>query len=651
MPNPLSDLGWSDRDYAAAIGTLAGEVAAQGNLTDYHAIADVIANRLEAGVYGKNVAGITMNPREFSTWSPKERHAFANARAGFAAALNPNVASQMPKSIQSRVELAQKALNDVMVTGVARGITQGATAYHNPEVTAKLGTGAWHNKLENQYGSVTIGQHSFTGPGFRPDQPFDPITYNGMLDAPPSVEPFLGDVGIPLGRIESSPVPDITPATSAGFSLDGFVPAEQAPVNLSDAVPDFSSITAGTAFDPLAGFKPADPVAPDFSGLDVGSYAQAPTPMDKATFNDVFDAGFPEQKAGFSAGFDAGPFGQTPDFNAPSLEQRNAEAFNQDAIKSLESQIKSLESSLASNERAQFGWNEKVMNSPTLGSFDTTRMGIRDQEAEFGVVPETNMFDAAFAARPDIGTLSAIPSMASMPGPSFADLQTPQAPIAPAPVSNPQVAASSTMPMGDYDPFSTGFQAPTTTQPQVSTRAPSTPASTAPTQEQIASTYDLPSFDLPSVDLPSVPTVRDIGSTLGLMDKVDTGFMNAMANPDIAQGWSPGMLDGWTGKALAGAARGALTGGLAGAAMGGLWGGLGIGDRLASEWDRYANAYANLTPEDFRAFGLDGNWTDREPTMNTGMFGGYDGRGGGRVGDGSYSEYSGRNDNNPQGIL
>lgn len=45
-----------------------------------------------------------------------------------------------------------------------------------------------------------------------------------------------------------------------------------------------------------------------------------------------------------------------------------------------------------------------------------------------------------------------------------------------------------------------------------------------------------------------------------------------------------------------------------------------------------------------------GSW-DGRATGDTGMTGGNDGRGGGSLGDGSYSESSGRNDNNPQGIL
>jgi hypothetical protein len=105
-------------------------------------------------------------------------------------------------------------------------------------------------------------------------------------------------------------------------------------------------------------------------------------------------------------------------------------------------------------------------------------------------------------------------------------------------------------------------------------------------------------------------------------------------------------MDSRLGKAATGAGIGFVTGGPIGAVTNGTWSGLGIGDMFSNAFDRYANAYANLSPANFAAFGLDGNWTDREPTFNTGY-----GEAPGGIGDGSFSEHAGWNDNSPQGIL
>ncbi len=533
---------------------------------------------------------------------------------------------------------------------------------------------------------------------------------------------------VPSGWVETSSIPDITPA-SAGFSLEDFSPVDA-------AMPDFSGVHQGMterqaveAITARSGQQPRfsenveirttpdipvtgrrtdkdydihaatlaskladmgvvlndEEISQDFYGWDPaaeaftqsqqgvsfpeiteGLFPDAPQSMSQNTFDDVFNAGFPmesftpvdaapvnlsdvptgPQPSGFSAGVGNGPWSSTPDFSAPSLEQRNAEAFNQSAISTLGSQIGSLEQSLAANELAQGAWNDKVLSSPTLGSFDTTRAGIRDQEAEYGIVPDVNPFDVAFSATPDLGTYGGLPSMASLPGPA----------LAPAPIETVTARAptsTGTIPQGDFDEFGASFPqastAPRASAP-VQSRAPSqAPASlpsalpeTAPLppsrqQMEISKQFDLPSFSMPGLpdlglpDLPSMPTARDVGGFFGMSPET----MDTIGN----------FMDSRTGKALTGAGVGFLTGGPIGAVTNGLWGGLGIGDRLSQEFDRYANAYANLSPLDFAAFGLDGNWTDREPTRNTGY------EGGSRVGDGSYSDFSGYNDNNPQGIL
>jgi hypothetical protein len=62
------------------------------------------------------------------------------------------------------------------------------------------------------------------------------------------------------------------------------------------------------------------------------------------------------------------------------------------------------------------------------------------------------------------------------------------------------------------------------------------------------------------------------GYTPGNMTSTHS-FEDAMANPSLAGSYDTGILDGWTGDALQGAAFGALTGGLPGAVLGGVVGG------------------------------------------------------------------------------
>ncbi len=634
MANPLSSRGWSDHDYAVAIGTLVGEATVKDGLEGFAAVADVIANRMNdiksqdrfANKFGSSFASqaLAKNARgqyEFSTWSPRVGDAYTNAvsaknaarnasRSGFLAAIAPEKAIQVSPALAQSVSLAQQALDGVFNTGQLRGVAQGATYYDNPKVTAANKTGTFHDTLEDRFGSTMIGAHRFTGPTFT-DQPFDPVTYNGMLAAPPAAETFLGDVGIPIGKVDlAGPVPDLTPAPEAGFSFADFdISSATLPADFSmdfsqyEAAPDFSDITANTAFDPRTSIDVPAPAAPNFSDVSLntypdittGMYSSAPeafSPVEAAPA-DLSDVPVGPQPSGFATGFGEVP--GTPDFSAPSLEQRNADQLAQDRIKSFESAL-----------------------AP----------GFRQND--IGMLNDSLMAELA--------------------------PQTPQTPsMAPAPVSTVTQAPQtlSTAPQGDFDEFGANFPGATPqAAPQAVTRAPQAPSASLPsaptpmarTQEQVAKDYDLPSFDLPGFDMPSVPSVRDIGSTLGLMDKVDRGFMDAMANPDIARGWSPGFLDTGWGKGLTGAAVGFATGGPFGALTNGLFSGLGMGDMIGREFDRYANAYSNLSPMDFAAFMADGNPYDREPTRR-------DESGNATVGDGSYAESSGRNSNNPQGIL
>lgn len=658
MANPLSDRGWSDRDYAAAVGTLAGEVAARGGLVDYQAVADVIANRVEAGVYGKSVAQVTMNPREFSTWSPKEKAAYANAKAGFAAALNPSRAASLSPAIRDRVEKAQQAINDVMVTGKARGITQGATAYHNPEVTAKLGTGGWHNMLEDKYGAVTIGAHTFTGKGFRPDDTFDPITYNGQLGAPPSADPYFGDVmfgdlpvnAVPSGWVEASAIPDLSPA-SAGFSLGGFQPNEAAAPDFSDmGAYDFSGITRGTAFDNLPGFSPAAAATPDFSDFDVGSYPDitagvfdAPDyAVDAASWDSMPESYGPAMSemgigtSGYHSGVDAGPYGYTPDFSAPSEAYRTNEAFG----------ISALNRDAVARSNPSDMWDGAIADrlNNTYGPTAADKARERDRAAMASYSQQKADYDRQMAAY-----TAATKNFA----PTKTGFSTTSAPT----IANTSIPAT-TVPTAGLASFGlTGFMHPVTGVPVgrpavAPQRVAQTVARPAPVRavappRPVAPT--MPRMTAPRVGVeagwnPGVGSdgwggynsgtggLASIGADTYDWNGAFDSFMNAQTQPQQA-GFFDSLTTGWSTPGLVGGAIGLATGGIPGAVLGyagGKYGSQALGS-LGSMFDGWGAG---------------------------GLFGGSEGyHGGGNngpnssLGDGSYAEQSGYSDNNPQGLL
>jgi hypothetical protein len=228
----------------------------------------------------------------------------------------------------------------VFSTGKARGIAMGATFYDNPKVTAALGTGGFHNGLENQYGSAIIGDHRFTGPGFNPDMEFDPVSLHGQLQ----------DVGLPAELSGLTPpavnigAPDV-PGPLGGFgNIDGLsIGVPSTPDVMSQfAGPSYADITNGTAFDPIGGLNVSVPSTPDVMGqlegptypdMSAGLYGgppasdvSVPSPPDVGGLSGLDAYGPAMSEAGWTSpshmGFDGGAF-QTPDFDAPTQQARD----------------------------------------------------------------------------------------------------------------------------------------------------------------------------------------------------------------------------------------------------------------------------------------------------------------------------------------
>jgi hypothetical protein len=554
---------------------------------------------------------------------------------------------------QAQDFLSQKLGQDVMPGFDYDDVVQptGLAAVDVPDMTGQIGIGP----LGPMEMGDTFGITPDDGFSSFPADPIGRMDFAGYLD-PVGPSPIDGPIdfaatgslppagafgGQPLGPSQGFTSPD------AAALLDG-MPMGSAQAFEQGWTPGFEGFNAPGLIDQAsfdarfgAGFPDAVPMDADtFGAIHSASLPER-----------MIETGFPETElgivspgalgmgeafgitpegfapSGFSAGVDAGPWGNVPDFDAPSFAERNA--------------VDAFEGAMA------------VRNNTAP---DLTNRAIADRVM------------AELAPKAPEAPLA--PTPISTPAPSF-DMQAMYADdladkLGPSTLSTPSVSpqTAKASPNTSTRPAKQG-PAPTVAAPAARTySSPVSLPETAPlppTRPQEQSLFSgLPSFDLPDFDLPDL-SIRGIGSALGMMDPIEkTGFMDAMASPDIARGWSPGLLDGWTGKAITGAALGGLTGGPFGAVMGGVWG---AADPFGRITDRLGNAFGGwFDGQGFDlGFGPAASWDTWDP--DTYGFGeGYNSRGershtgrnesgNATVGDGSYGERSGTNSNNPQGIL
>jgi hypothetical protein len=307
---------------------------------------------------------------------------------------------------------------------------------------------------------------------------------------------------------------------------------------------------------------------------------------------------------GFHAGFDAGPYGQTPDFSAPSLEAQNNFDRQMGAVAGFNGN--SWNSSDLNNEAIAARVNaELAPQAPQLAtpSMDMQGMVAGDWADKFGA--------------PQLSTPSVSPQMAA--------------------------ARASSVPQGD---FSVPSRAPSSSFPETAPLPPSRP------QED---TFSLGPFgwdDKTGLTIGGFGSPVDaIKSGLGLGMPNDA-FMNGMADPRYAASYQPGFLDSTIGRPLIGAGKGALFGGLPGAAFGGLMGGTGWGNMLSNQVSDFFGGMLDHAMQgwdgyDFATHGYGAGFNARGERSPTGP----NDSGSATLGDGSYGERSGTNPNNPQGIL
>ncbi len=378
---------------------------------------------------------------------------------------------------------------------------------------------------------------------------------------------------------------------------------------------DYSDITAGILHDDLPGFTPSSPAAVDLSDV------AAPQPA----------------SPGYVAGVDAGPWGHTPDFGAPSLEQRNAQTFAQDRINAFES---GLAPGFRQNDIDTLNANlmaELAPSTPQLAAAPlSTPNGAFGLDGFQAATSAPSAFDLAFSAPNTMGGVSAQPSMMSAPSMTVQGYTAPSSAVAMGDVDMPSTTASTAAPSRSYARSSL---------PETAPLPPTRPDDT----------FSLGPFGWGEKGLTIggyQSPIDAIKSGLGISTKPDHSFMNAMASPQYANSYTPGFLDSSLGRTLTGALKGSVFGGIPGAVFGGVLGGTGWGNRMSNQVDDFFGAMFDHAKQgwsgyDFASHGYGRGYNERGERSPTGP----NDSGTATLGDGSYGERSGTNPNNPQGIL
>jgi hypothetical protein len=568
--------------------------------------------------------------------------------------------------------------------------------------------------------SVPMGGYSPPAPGILGD------ALPASLEAAP-----LASYGDPLG-FDSQPIAAAM-AQPQPQTLEGFMPGPAVEPDFTGGYPmAMGGYTPATA--PLGDYAtPLGAVQPNFSDVDVGSYpditagvystphpdaaalfggsplgpAQAfdrnwsqdfdnfsPTPqaasmtMDRPSapsgISPVGALGMGETfgiKAegwgpgtGFSAGFGNGPWGQTPDFAAPSLEARNNAAAAQNAVRNAREGLASVERAVADNEKAIGDWNSKVASSPTLGSFDTTRAGIRDQKL-------------------DVADLSIGPMASAGFTPSGFTPQSAQ----PAPQNAPQLAATSEFnPDGNLPSMAAAPLSAPSFVTQATTVAPvtdedvvqgdiATPSSTASTQApakstNVSTTPDLtPANPVNAASAAPARAASPRSSSIAARAAAPRSAPRAAAAAPAPRAAAPAPVARAAAAPMAAASFPSLAAGLnRGLSLAEVYGGTNYGQSfdqasfgspgsmsqfgtpfddlgIAMPHDRYMSSPA-LAQAFFDKQGQMGILDRLAAMFSGGGMGGQGGSrdtgfGGGVLGDGSFSSHAGHNPNSPQGML
>jgi hypothetical protein len=249
-------------------------------LDDYELIADVIMNRKESdhpSYRGKSIDQLLRSPKEFTTWSKKQKDARAMAQKGMSAVLNKKT-DKLTGIAKQKYDLTVKALENVVGNQSRRGVSKRSDRYNNP----KAGPSTHHDPVARERGSVTAGMHRATGPEFDPNAgppsysrhgefgtpreaippearaPYSPanLDFGPDFTSPPSQA--RGPVETPYEFSNINPNAEVAPGSFAGYGPNAFGAVDQAPVDYGTTYPELS---AGLYSNEVA--PPDVPAVPD----------------------------------------------------------------------------------------------------------------------------------------------------------------------------------------------------------------------------------------------------------------------------------------------------------------------------------------------------------------------------------------------------
>jgi hypothetical protein len=336
----------SQRDLAAAVGTVAGE-ALNESFEGQAAVVDVLANRV---TYAKDGYGVITEPgiagvaragrygpsgragmKEFDAWSPSTNaRAYATATMFERAILDPSYRETLPETHRAKLDQIERVTHGVLVDGSLRGISKGATFYNNPGITST----AMNGKMDalRPTGSFRIGGHVFGGKNYDPNAKFDTAAAKANAHAgwaATGVYDTAGEKSRDQRAIEASRADMMRDdaAVTAPYWDGSMAQTAPAPAPVDFGVttnPDLSAISLGPAADyyDFGQYTTANavPEAPATRGIEPAGWA--PDPAAVANFsgglegaNRGYGGGLPESWAEAPA---------APDNFAGSLESSNA---------------------------------------------------------------------------------------------------------------------------------------------------------------------------------------------------------------------------------------------------------------------------------------------------------------------------------------
>lgn len=662
------------RDHA--IGTMVGDGgpdARQG----YGAVLDVIENRIDAvnrfdgrgeyGHYGVTKTGELLNkdstlesvvtartPQggyQFSNWSPNNQ-----PTKGYSDAAYKGTPARGTEGWYSQaMDVYNTYYRDVPTS--LRGTAMGGTYYQNKEAL-KPSQARGQLSMQAKYGGMPVGagHHVVTGPG---------LTAFGKQAYGPSVETITGieytdELGVPMR--DPIAYQDVQPLEQiqgvewnddfsfdsftdelgnyhefAGFVDDPMAPEQYGPATASFTDDPMATDAYGASYDQsLGGWEYADGLGGNFAD-DIAqgmSFDFADDPMSPSSYGPA-TASFeddPMQSTGYgpaTASFgNYDPMG--PEAYGPATAPATQDAMQPDAY-----------------APPTASWGEDPMQGHQYGPA-TADIPAEDDAYGTGYATPTetvvgNVEDDAWGSagyKDDLGDYAEYTGTDDPMAPDAYGAATAsftEDPMAPEQYGTSMPTATSSMPSPTPAPART-----IETKPPAATPAAFTPpqARTQAPQQQPASSWGVPSRSPVQRSAPAQPSVP-FGRVGGTGDPAATTM-----RPDRTIADNQGLYGGKDAFGPNDAFGGM---GFSRSSYGGYADVLDSYDRALGQITRtVTDRFGNVV--DQRSVNAGGAW-DGRATGDTGMTGGNDGRGGGSLGDGSYSESSGRNDNNPQGIL